>query len=158
MDDSRVTPRMADFKSSVAYKPPPAGTRPELTGHKVFQHASNLKVEHFEQKTALRYRHVRHSNWIFELARYDTFTGNNATTSGKTQWGGSFWHTEWDNILGANNLLHIGEAASWDPRLSKFFPENVGTHNKGKDTGFQDFLQDVEYITGMLDGMKSLGK
>ncbi|KAL8831744.1 MAG: hypothetical protein Q9191_000672 [Dirinaria sp. TL-2023a] len=158
VDDSRVTPRMADFKSSVTYKPPSAGVQPELTGYKVFQHASNLKVEHFEQKTALRYRHVRHSNWIFELARYDSFTGNNVTASEKTQWGGSFWHTEWDNILGANNLLDIGEAANWDPRLSKFFPENAGTPNKGKDTGFQDFLQDVEYITEMLDGMKNLGK
>ena len=158
VDDSRITPRMADFASSVTFKPPPTGIRPELTGHKVFKFASNLQYESFEQKTAVRYRHIHHGNWIFELARYDTFTGNIATASGKTQWGASYWNAEWDNTLGANLPLGIGQAAKWDPWLTTFFPDNPHTSNTGRDTGFKDFMQDTKYITGMLDEMKGLAK
>lgn len=156
VDDSRVTPQMADLASSVAFKPPPSGIRPEITGYKVFTFASNLRLESFEQKTAVRYCHKKHGNWIFELARYDTFTGNIVTASRKTQWGASYWNAEWDNTLGANLSLGIGQAANWNPWFSTFFPENSHTSHKGRDTGFQDFMQDVRYITGMLDEMKGL--
>ena len=155
MDDSRITPRMADFMSSIAYKAPPAGIRPELTGHKVFKYATNLKFDSFEQKTALRFRHARRKAWVFELARYDSFTDNTVSAPETTQWGATFLNTEWEHVLGANNILGIGQAANWDPWLSRFFPE---TAKDGKDTGFQGFLQDVEYITKMLDEMKNLGR
>jgi len=156
VDDSRITPQMADFASSVAFKPPPSGIRPEITGYKVFTFASNLRVQSFEQKTAVRYCHKKRGNWIFELARYDTFTGNIVTASGKTQWGASYWNAEWDNTLGANLSLGIGQAANWNPWMSTFFPENPHTSFKGRDAGFQDFMQDVKYITGMLDEMKGM--
>lgn len=157
-DDSRITPRMADFLSSIKYKPPPEGIRSELTGQKVFEHAANLPFQNFEQKTALRFRHVHRGDWIFELARYDSFTGTILSASGKTQWGATFWNLEWDNILGANIGLKVGQAADWNPWFNNFFPENADFGNRGKHTGFQDFLQDVEYITKMLDEMRGLEK
>ena len=147
---------MADFTGSVTYSPPPKGIRPEITGHKVFKISSKLRYESFEQKTAVQFCHRKHGNWIFEVARYDTFTGNIATAAGKTQWGASYWNAEWDNTLGANLSLGIGQAASWNPWLETFFPKNVRSSNSGRDAGFQDFLQDLKYITGMLDEMKGL--
>ena len=53
IDDTYITPRMADFASSVAYKAPPGEVRPEVTGCKVFTHAFNMQYESFEQKTAV---------------------------------------------------------------------------------------------------------
>lgn len=156
LDDVRITPKMADFAASVTYRPPPQGIRPELTGHNVFKFSSNLRYESFEQKTAVQYCHKKHVNWIFELARYDTFTGNITTASEKTQWGASYLNAEWDNILGANLALGIGQSAQWNPWLETFFPKNDRTTNTGKNTGFQDFMQDLSYITGRLDEMKGL--
>ena len=149
---------MADFLSSVQYQPPPKDMRPEFTGHKVFQYASILKIESFEQKTALRFRNVHHGDWIFELARYDAFTGNTMTASSKTQWGATYWNIEWDNILGANSSLDVGESASWDPYLDKFFPRTPPTIRTGDHDGFQDFWKDMEYITRLIDEMKSFDK
>ena len=53
IDDTYITPRMADFASSVAYKAPPGEVRPEVTGCKVFTHAFNMQYESFQQKTAV---------------------------------------------------------------------------------------------------------
>lgn len=156
VDDTRITPQMEDFADSVVFNDPPPGTRPELTSFKVFKYAPNFRFESFEQKTALRFCHKDRGNWIFELARYDTFIGNIATASGKTQWGASYWNAEWDNTLGANLALGIGQAAKWDPWFSTFFPENPRTTHSGKESGFKDFVDDMKYFAGMLDEMRGL--
>ena len=148
---------MADFASSVAYKTPPSGVRPELTGCKVFMHAYNLQYQSFEQKTALRFQHKDNSAWLFEFARYDTFSPNVSTASAKTQWGASLWHAEWDNILGENDILSIGQAAKWSPKFDTFFPTTMRNERLGID-GFQDFLHKVQDVTSMLDEMKGLPK
>ena len=146
---------MADFASSVGYKPPPGEVRPELAGYKVFKHAFNMQYESFEQKTALRFRHKEHGTWVLELARYDTFSPNVITASSKTQWGASFWNTEWDSVLGANDNLGIGQAAKWEPKLDMFFPAGSLGKELGKD-GFQSFLDDVKSIVGIFDEMKTM--
>ena len=149
---------MADFASSVTYRPPPPGTRPEVTGYNVFKAVSNLRYDSFEQKTAVQFCHKLRGNWTFEIARYDAFVGNITPASGKTQWGASYWNVEWDNTLGANLSLGIGQAATWNPWFKTFFPTNPRTSNTRRDVGFRDFIEDVEHITSMLDEMKGMTK
>lgn len=146
---------MADFASSVEYKAPPSEVQPGFTGCKVFKHAYNMQYESFEQKTAFRFRHKEHGAWILEVARYDTFSPNVTTASSKTQWGASFWNTEWDTILSANDNLGIGQAAKWEPNFDRFFPVSKDGKELGKD-GFQSFLDDVKDITRILDEMMIL--
>ena len=153
MDDAHITPRMTDFASSVRYKAPPSGVHPEVAGCKVFKHAFNMQYESFEQKTAVQFHHKNHGSWVFEFARYDAFSPNINTVSSKTQWGASFWNTEWDNILAANENLGIGQAATWEPKLDRFFPADNQAKEQAKD-GFQSFLDDVKDISDMLDEMK----
>ena len=155
VDETRITPRMADFEASIAYKAPPSEIRPEITGCKVFKHAFNMPYESFEQKTALQFQHKDHSAWIFEFARYDTFSPNVNTASSKAQWGASFWSTDWDSILAENDDLEIGQAAKWEPKLANFFPGGSQTKALGVD-GFQDFLCKVQDVTSMLDEVKAL--
>lgn len=147
---------MADFASSIGYKAPPSEVRPEITGAKVFKHAFNLQYETFEQKTALRFQHKDHSAWIFEFARYDTFSPNVSTASEVTQWGASLWNTEWDTILAENDNLGIGQGAKWDAKFGKFFPGDSQT--EGGVDGFQEFLHKVQDVTHMLDEMKGIAQ
>lgn len=157
VDETRITPRMADFESSIAYQAPPKEIRPEITGCKVFKHAFNTPYESFEQKTALRFQHKDHSAWIFEFARYDTFSPNVNTASSKAQWGASFWSTDWDNILAENDKLEIGQAAKWEPMLARFFPGSSSQTKKASGVdGFQDFLCKVQDVTNMLDEVKAV--
>ena len=146
---------MADFAASIAYQAPPSGIRPEITGCKIFKHAFNMPYESFEQKTALRFQYKDHSAWIFEFARYDIFSPNVSTASSKAQWGASFWNSDWDTILAENDMLEIGQAAKWEPKLARFFPGSSQTKASGVD-GFQDFLGKVQDVTNMLDEVKAL--
>ena len=147
VDDNHITTRMADFANSVWYKAPPNGVRPEIAGCKVFKHAFNMQYEIFEQKIALQYVYKEQREYIFELARYDTFSPNVNTASSKTQWGASFWNNDWDKTFEENENLGIGQAATWDPKIDRFFA--------GKE-GFQTFLDNVHAIKTMLDQTRDI--
>ena len=130
--------------------------------HSLLRHACQLSayitaevlIQCFLQ---LRFRHKEHGAWILELARYDTFSPNVVTASSKSHWGASFWNTEWDGILGTNDNLSIGQAATWEPKFEKFFPGIKVANELDKD-GFQSFLDDIKSISGVLDRMRSMPK
>ncbi len=154
LDPTRITPKMTTFTDSVQFRYPTSDSKPELTGHKLFFCGQSFPVDSFEQKTALRYRLQNHSAWLFEIARYDTYAANELLPR-NTQWGATLWNSNWDTTLAENANLSIGQAATWDPRLSTFFDAFVGSASTELDAGFWEFMQNLRLILEVLDGMKS---
>ena len=150
---------MTRFAESVKLSKIPK-TRTELTGQRVFTWEKDLpsvmQPTAFQQKTALRYRLAKQSEWEFEIARYDAYGGQkNENLPIETNWGASLWSTNWDSILTANSTLGIGEAAKWSPNLETFFPSRPGTVDmEGVDPGVTEFFQNVEVVTKFLDSIK----
>lgn len=148
---------MTNFVEKVAAKLPP-GAKPQLSGQRVFTWKATLPSINFEQKTALRYRLLNNSAWVFEFARYDTYESTAqgiATTPKDTYWGATFWNSEWDSILGENAHLGIGEAARWNQNLSNFFTPNFRSTSTGPDAGLDDFLSNIKSIVELLDTMRA---
>lgn len=158
LDAARIDHKMTTFADSIKLKKiPKAGT--ELTGRKIFEWEEdlpgNLKPSVFEQKTALRYRLVHSSQWVFEIARYDSYGDpENPDTPMTTHWGATMWNTEWDITLSANAGLGIGESADWDAKLETFFPSDSHSKNQDVNPGVMEFLQKVQMVTDFLDDIK----
>lgn len=145
---------MTTFADSVQFRYPTPNTKIELTGHRLFYEVPSLRIESFEQKTALRYRLKNHSSWLFEISRYDSYAANESLPS-STQWAATFWNSKWDAVLAENANLSIGQVAAWDPKLSTFFEAGHGSADMPLDAGFQEFIQNLRFILEVLDGMKS---
>lgn len=157
LDTSRITPDMTNFVQKVAPNVPP-GAKPQLSGTRVFTWSPTLPSITFEQKTALRYRLLNNSAWVFEFARYDTYESTargTATTPKDTYWGATFWNSEWDRILGENANLGIGEAARWNRNMNTFFSPNFRSASTGPDAGLRDFLSNMKSIVELLDMMRT---
>ena len=157
LDSSRITPVMTKFVNSIRFKPPPNDIKPTASGHRVFTWTSTLPVFIFEQKTALRYRMIDNSDWVFEFARYDTYSGAVDSTPTGTHWGGTFWNSEWDRVLGINANLEIGKEAPWAAELETFFPSGHQppiSGGEGDGKGLKQFLAYTKAIVELLDGMK----
>lgn len=145
---------MTAFDAGVRFKLPPVGTKPEISGRRVFTWTGGLPVMRFEQKTALRFRLASDSSCIFEFARYDTYGGPGATTPSETQWGASYWNCEWDRTLSLNAGLPIGKAAEWDPQVNTFFPKGYATKSTGPDAGLKTFIAVMTEIVELLDKVR----
>lgn len=145
---------MISFANSIQFRYPTPSPKIELTGHKLFFGAPTFPVDSFEQKTALRYRLKNHSAWLFEISRYDTYAVD-ALLPSNTQWGATFWNSDWDSTLAENANLSIGQAATWDPKLSTFFEAGHTSASMALDAGFWEFMQNLQFILDVLDGMKS---
>ena len=157
-DSSRITRKMTAFADSVKLKNVPK-SNPDMIGQKVFKWEKDLPgTMHpatFEQKTAFRYRLTHNTDWVFEIARHDTYgDGRNQNTPINTRWDANLWNTNWDSILTSNAGLGIGQAAAWDPKLNTFFPNGHARADQGLTPGVQDFLNTVRIVTNFLDGLK----
>ena len=116
-------------------------------------------VQHFQQKTAWRYRLKGSCGYVLEIARYDTFDLKNKYGSSRpadrkpktTHWGASFWNEIWDEKLSTNASLEIGLKANWDPSLDSFFPKNYRTQSEAPGAGFDDFLHNVQAVMNILN-------
>ena len=153
---------MTEFAESVKLSKVP-GARTELTGQKVFTWRKDLpgsmQPSAFQQKTALRYRLAEHSEWEFEIARYDSYgNAKNESIPVETNWDATLYNTNWDLILGTNSTLGIGEAAPWSPVLETFFPSQPGTAGMGAvggtDPGVTEFLKVVGNVSKLVDSIK----
>ena len=154
---------MADFADSVKMKASKIGA--ELDGRKIFNWETTsvgyLKPSVFEQKIALRYRLAFAQEFIFEVARYDSYDLSiNAQMPSTTHWGASMWNSDWDLNLSKNAGLGLGECADWDSRLQEFFPnpEPFNSKNGSHEVqpGLKWFLQNVQMVTESLDRIKNL--
>ena len=162
LDRSRIDQKMVHFAESVKLK---RGSKvgAELDGRRLFEWETALpgclKPSVFEQKIALRYRLKSMPEFVFEIARYDSYDLlTNSQTPSTTHWGASMWNTEWDIKLSKNANLGLGESAGWDPRIEMFFPtpepEPSNKRNQGQeevDPGLRLFLQNVQSIVESLN-------
>lgn len=147
---------MTTFRKNIKTKQFPKGSKPDISGLKVFSWNPGLPISSFEQKTSLRYRLVNNSDWMFEFARYDQYGGENPLIPTSTSWGATFWNSEWDRTLGKNADLKIGDPAKWDPQLDTFFPRSRSTLRDSKEAaGFRQFLANTRAIVELLDGVQS---
>lgn len=143
---------MRSFAESVRWKSLSAELpKADFTGRRVFTWNHGFKVVSFEQKTALRYRLADRADWIFELARYDSYNSlKSSTDPTATRYRASVWRKEWDRLLSTNHSLEIGEEASWEPKIEKFFGANVP--GVTEDTsGLKVFVGDMKRISELLD-------
>lgn len=153
---------MSDFASSVRVKK--GSLRGiELTGCNMFewqpQMPGNIQPTNFEQKTALHFRLIGAPDYLFEIARYDSYDNvRNPTYPTTTNWGASLWNTEWDSTLSQNAGIGIGEAANWEPRLSTFLPGGDDATVNDVNPGIKTFLQHVHDITQCLEEIPNCRK
>ena len=142
---------MDSFISSVRFNPPPVGTNPGAAPIKCFNWTNGgLRVLSFEQKTSFRYRIRNQNQWMFEFSRYDLYPGNLHGASPKTQWGATFWNSEWDRVLKENSKAEIGNGANWDPEVETFFPSHDAA-GKADAQGLKEFLERTKTIAEVLD-------
>ena len=150
---------MVEFAESVKLKKIPR-IRNELTGQRLFKwgvsNPSGMQPALFEQKTALKYRLVNQTEWIFEIARYDSYgNAKSPDTPMNTNWGATLWNTDWDSTFTGNNNLGIGRTAAYDAKLETFFPsQNRRSAIDGVHPGVADFLGNVQAVARCLDDIK----
>ncbi|KAI4258248.1 MAG: hypothetical protein LQ352_001301 [Teloschistes flavicans] len=154
-DSNRITPQMQDFTDSVAFRKPPPTVNPALSGYRVFTTSHELRIVGMEQKSTFRYSLKAQPQFIFELTRYDEYNGDNPWLPSSTQWAAIFYDRGWDEKLGENAKLGVGEAASWTPQVEPFFKHSIGSATRSSEEGFTDFLLHMESIMNFIDGLRS---
>ncbi|KAL9044534.1 MAG: hypothetical protein Q9214_002335 [Letrouitia sp. 1 TL-2023] len=160
LDPSRITPSMQEFVRKVKFRKAPEGTRPEVTGYKVFTYTPVIPIIGFEQKMALKFRVNAYNNYALELSRYDEYHGPNPNFPSSTKWAAVLYNPEWDLHLAQNAKCEIGQAAAWSETVqpSAFFPPSYTTSSQDPNAGFEDFLGNMSKVTGFLDELKSYSK
>lgn len=151
LDPSRISPTMIAFRKGITFTLPPIDKKPDFSGRRVFTWSRNLPIIHFEQKTTLRFRLASDPRCMFEIARYDSYSGPTATTPSVTEWGASYWDREWDRKLAQNAILPIGKAADWEPQMDDFFPKGDNSKWTGQDAGLKKFIGVITDIVELLD-------
>ena len=168
LDPTQVDPKMIDFADSIKLDPSKA-KGPGFEGERVFTWETSipgcLKPSAFEQRTALQFRLAKAPDWMFEIARYDTYDLSSSPSQQpgdevviplvRSYWGARLVNTEWETILGENQNLGIGEAAKWDSGLGAFFPSEV-SHFEGADPGIKEFLGSMREVMECLDELKEM--
>lgn len=149
---------MCAFAESVRWKSLSAEFhKADFTGRRVFTWNHSVRIVSFEQKTVLRYRLADRADWIFELARCDSYNSLKSSANPTvTRYRASVWRQEWDRLLSSNHSLEIGEEASWEPTIDTFFGANLSGATEDK-SGLKVFLGDMKRISELLDNTKQSG-
>ncbi|KAL9607020.1 MAG: hypothetical protein Q9167_008026 [Letrouitia subvulpina] len=160
LDPSRITPDMEEFVNKVKFRKAPAGTRPEVSGYKVFTYTPVIPIIGFEQKMTLKFRVNAQNNYALELSRYDEYNGPNPDYPSSTSWAAALYNPEWDLHLAQNAKCEIGQAAAWGETVqpSAFFPCSYARSSQDPNIGFEDFLDNISKVTDFLDELKSHSK
>jgi hypothetical protein len=119
----------------------------------------------FYQRTQWRLCARSNDNLVFQISRLDRFNLS-ATTPGdvvkssqerrrpvQTEWEACIFDERWDDILGDNGALSLGESAGWDPSIAYFFP-STGNNDGDSKNGFSDFVECVNEVCHGLSEAK----
>ena len=158
VDQSKMNIDRMEFAKAVQLLTP-SGHASQKGAAELMFNFSREGVQHFQQKTAWRYRLKANGGYVLEIARYDTFDLKgkygmlkpNERKPKTTHWGGSFWNEIWDEKLSTNSSLQIGEKAQWDPSLDSFFPKNFRNQSTTPEVGFDDFVRNVQSVVNILN-------
>ncbi|KAL8693382.1 MAG: hypothetical protein Q9218_001774 [Villophora microphyllina] len=156
LDLSRITPQMQDFVNNVMFRKPPHTENPAQSGYKVFTTPANLRIVGMEQKTTFKYSLKAQPQFVFELSRYDEYNGDNPWLPSSTQWAAIFYDREWDEKLGENAKLGIGQAASWTPHGNPLFKPNNTSATGSSEEGFKGFLHHTKSVVDFLDELQAI--
>jgi hypothetical protein len=96
------------------------------------QDATNVDIIAVRQKRAWRFA-LRNSDYVVEVSAMQSFVFDKPTTKYRAEekrsydlrWGLQVWHPCWDQWLGENAILGIGESAKWKPEEAFFFPSHA---------------------------------
>lgn len=144
----------------------PFGDTIQLVSTKLDPHTTGMKFRYkggdtynpailppiFSQKTIWRFNLRANPEFVFEVARYESFGSLSrqfqlATTSPRVAWGASLCHRSWSEILASNAALGVGEKAQWGPDIETFFPPNP----RGGEEGFSDYIRNVSALVEFLN-------
>ena len=159
LDDSKIEPRMREFAGTIQPNHRDI-TRSCLAGRPLMSYGSqspgSIIPSEYEQKIAFRYRLVSAPQWVFEIAKYDTFgTQNRGLVN--SRWGATMWNGDWDSLVASNSGLEIGERASWSPRLRAFFPNGENKKIDGVEAGIAEFTELVQRVNHFLQDIQGSG-
>ena len=156
LDDSKIDPRMREFASTVHPKHHDI-SRLCLSSEPLMiygtQSPGSIKPSTFEQKISFRYRLVGAPQWIFEIAKYDTF-GNQSRGPIKSTWRAKMWNDDWDTEVASNSNLEIGQYARWFPGIRTFFPNIDNKRIDGVEAGIVEFEQRVQRVNQLLQDIQ----
>ncbi|KAF9889228.1 hypothetical protein FE257_007541 [Aspergillus nanangensis] len=121
-------------------------------------------ISRIVEKTAFHYQ-LKGTNYILEIARYDTYghgnlsgfqqafgagTGGHPCQSPSTSWGASIFDPNWDNLFGEHAHLPVGQSAKYNPDPNTFFPPKDTMNAKGRGGGLWEFIDLVKQAAELL--------
>lgn len=126
--------------------------------------ATSTRLLSFEQRRIWLFN-IRATDWVVELfsTQCGVYFGNQLSNliPYEPRWGVQMWHEQWDQWLGYNSTLEVGEKSQWEPEEWQFFPRSV--HNGGdaseqewtlfqQGSGFREMLAQAEMLTQIVHG------
>ncbi|KAK2752740.1 hypothetical protein FQN55_005871 [Onygenales sp. PD_40] len=158
-ESSSIEQSLKGFAHSIQFQNGPSDGLRGIVGQRV-TFSDSVRVDKLTEKTALRYR-VTGTEYVFELARYDTYYRakpgnmgvtrvNQMTEKPITTWGASIFSLEWDNQLGKNGDIRAGNTADWNASLNSFFPCDDDSGPTEDNAGFNKFIYIVNQIAHVL--------
>lgn len=134
------------------------------------QTSGDVSLVSVVEKTAIQFE-VKLTTYIFELARFDQYSGNTKVKPDSSSWGATLFDPAWDGMLGADpGPIWSGNSQEFsNPReegvtlepFTSFFPRQypfAKYEDDDEDDGFNDFLEVVQRISGLLGPSQSAQK
>ncbi|KAI9839915.1 MAG: hypothetical protein M1819_000107 [Sarea resinae] len=145
---SQITPKMHKFADCIRLNINPD---PITSKEPLITFTETIDTRFFIQKSSYRYS-MRRSAYVLEASKYELFSrqttlsGRGSVNAGE-HWQVSMYNAEWDNIVGQQANLEIGECGPSLPTLNTFFPSDADSA-----PGLSDFLDKINETLDIIWG------